>query len=76
MRVKANNFSGNPLKDMEPKYLLKAVVPPSSPPPASRDQEGRRGSEEVVPESLGVPLQGDRYVGEICGSHQGCQVPF
>ena len=45
-------------------------------PPASRDQEGRRGSEEVVPESLGVPLQGDRYVRELCGSHQGCQVPF
>ena len=45
-------------------------------PPASRDQEGRRGSEEVVPENLGVPLQGDRDPGELCGSHQGCQVPF
>ena len=44
--------------------------------PSCRDQEGRRGSEEVVPENLGVPLQGDRYVGELCGSHQGCQVPF
>ena len=33
-------------------------------------------SEEMVPEILGVPLEGDRYVGELCGSHQGCQVPF
>ena len=32
-----------------------------------RDQEGRRGSEEVVPENLGVPLQGDRDAGELCG---------
>ena len=31
------------------------------------DQEGRRGSEEVVPENLGVPLQGDRDAGELCG---------
>ena len=30
----------------------------------------------MVPEILGVPLEGDRYVGELCGSHQGCQVPF
>ena len=41
-----------------------------------RDQEGRRGSEEVVPENVCVPLEGDRYVGELCGSHQWCQVPF
>ena len=41
-----------------------------------RDQEGRMGSEEMVPGILGVPLEGDRYVGELCGSHQGCQVPF
>ena len=27
-------------------------------------------------ENLSVPLEGDRYVGELCGSHQGCQVPF
>ena len=44
--------------------------------PSCRDQEGRRGSEEVVPENLGVPLQGDRDAGELCGAHQGCQVPF
>ena len=44
--------------------------------PSCRDQEGTRGSEEVVPENLGVPLEGDRDVGEFCGSHQGCQVPF
>ena len=28
--------------------------------PSFRDEEGRRGSEEVVPENLGVPLEGDR----------------
>src|SRR5574341_978933 len=35
--------------------------------PSCRDQEGRRGSEEVVPENLGVPLQGDQDAGELCG---------
>src|SRR5574341_723305 len=44
--------------------------------PSCRDQEGRRGSEEVVPENLSVPLEGDRDFGELCGSHQGCQGPF
>ena len=33
--------------------------------PSCRDQEGRRGSEEVVLENLGVPLEGHRYVGEL-----------
>ena len=44
--------------------------------PSCPDQEGRRASEEVVPGNLGGPLEGDRDVGELCGSHQGCQVPF
>ena len=44
--------------------------------PSCRVQEGRRGSEEVVPENLGVPLQGDQDMGELCGAHQRCQVPF
>src|SRR5574340_797387 len=44
--------------------------------PSCRDQEGRKGSEEWVPENLSVPLEGDRDFGELCGSHQGCQVPF
>ena len=44
--------------------------------PSCEDQEGRSGSEEVVPENLGVPLEGDLYVGQLCGSHQGCQVPI
>src|SRR5574341_40000 len=44
--------------------------------PSCPDQEGRRGSEEVVRENLGVPREGDRDVGALCGSHQGCQVPF
>ena len=35
--------------------------------PSCRDQERRRGSEEVVLENLGVPLQGDRDAGELCG---------
>ena len=30
---------------------------------------------EGVPENLGVPLEGDRDFGELCGSHQGCHVP-
>ena len=30
----------------------------------------------MVPGNLSVPLEGDRYVREICGSHHGCQVPF
>ena len=44
--------------------------------PSCPDQEGRKGSEEGVPENLGVPLEGDRDFGELCGLHQGCQVPF
>src|SRR5574337_91745 len=44
--------------------------------PSCPDQERRKGSEEGVPENLGVPLEGDRDFGELCGSHQGCQVPF
>ena len=28
--------------------------------PSCRDQKGRRASEEVVPENLSVPLEGDR----------------
>ena len=44
--------------------------------PSCPIQEGRRGSEEVVPQNLGVPLEGDRDVGDLCGSYQGCQVPF
>src|SRR5574337_300371 len=35
--------------------------------PSCRDQEGRRGSEEVLPENFGVPLEGDRDVGALCG---------
>ena len=35
--------------------------------PSCGDQEGRKGSEEVVPENLGVPLQGDWDAGELCG---------
>ena len=46
------------------------------PRPSCPDQEGRKGSEEGVPENLSVPLEGDRDFGELGGSHQGCQVPF
>src|SRR5574338_388957 len=44
--------------------------------PSCPDQEGRKGSEDGVLEKLSVPLEGDRDFGELCGSHQGCQVPF
>jgi hypothetical protein len=44
--------------------------------PSCPDQEGRKGSEEGVPENLSVPLEGDRDFGELCGSHPGCQGPF
>ena len=40
-----------------------------------KGKEGRKGSEEGVPENLSVPLEGDRDFGELCGSHQGCQGP-
>src|SRR5574341_1540167 len=39
--------------------------------PSCPDQEGRKGSEEGVPENLGVPLEGERDFGALCGSHQG-----
>src|SRR5574341_391751 len=39
--------------------------------PYCRDQEGRRGSEDVVRENLGVPLQGDRYSGNFVGRIKG-----
>src|SRR5574341_1370647 len=41
---------------------------PSSEPllPSRPDQEGRKGSEEGVPENLSVPLEGDRDFGELC----------
>src|SRR5574337_1015946 len=44
--------------------------------PSRPDQERRKGSEEVVPENLRVRLEGDRDLGELCGTHQGSQVPF
>ena len=44
--------------------------------PSCRDQEGRRGSEEVVPENLGVPLQGDRYAGNFVGRIKGAKYRF
>src|SRR5574342_694629 len=44
--------------------------------PSCRDQEGRRGSEAMVPENLGVPLQGDRDAGQLCGAHQGAKYRF
>ena len=44
--------------------------------PSCRDQEGRRGSEEVVPENLGVPLQGDRISGNFVGRIKGAKCPF
>ena len=40
-----------------------------------RDQEGSRGSEEVVP-GTSVFLSSKTGMSELFGSHQGCQVPF
>ena len=37
------------------------------------DQEGRKGSEEGMPENLSVPLEGDRDFEELCGS-EGAQL--
>ena len=34
-------------------------------PTSCPDQEGRKGSEEGVPENLGVPLEGDRDFGAL-----------
>ena len=39
----------------------------------SGGEQGLRGSGAG---NLGVPLEEDRYVGELFGSHQGCQVRF
>ena len=44
--------------------------------PSCRDQEGRRGSEEVVPENLGFLSRETGMPGNFVGAHQGCQVPF
>ena len=43
-------------------FLTKQGSRPSRP-----DQEGRKGSEEGVPDNLRVPLEGDRDFGELCG---------
>ena len=39
----------------------------------SGGEKGLRGSGAG---KFGVPLEGDRDFGELCGSHQVCQVPF
>ena len=41
-----------------------------------RDQEGRRGSDEVVPGPLVFPSREPGVSGNIWGSQEGCQVPF
>ena len=41
-----------------------------------RDQEGRRGSEEVVPGPSVLPSREPGVSGNLWGSHEGCQVPF
>ena len=44
--------------------------------PSCRDQEGRRGSEEVVPANLGFLSRETEMPGIFVGAHQGCQAPF
>ena len=41
-----------------------------------RDQEGRRGSEEVVPGPSVFPSREPGVSGNFGGSHEGCHVPF
>lgn len=44
--------------------------------PSCPDQEGRKGSEEGVPENLSVPLEGDRDFGNFVGRIKGAKCPF
>ena len=44
--------------------------------PSCRDQEGRRGSEEVVPENPVFLSKETGMPGNFVGAHQGCQVRF
>ena len=41
-----------------------------------RDEEGRRGSDEVVPGPSVFPSRGPGVSGKFWRSHEGCQVPF
>ena len=41
-----------------------------------RDQEGRRGSDEVVPGPSVFPSREPGVSGNSWGSHEGCQVPY
>ena len=41
-----------------------------------RNQEGRRGSDEVVPGSSVFPSREPGVSGNFWGSHEGCQVPL
>ena len=41
-----------------------------------RDQEGRRGSDEVVPRPSVLPSREPGMSGNFWGSQEGCQVPF
>ena len=44
--------------------------------PSCPDQEGRRGSEEVLPENFGVPLEGDGMSGHFVGRIKGDKYRF
>src|SRR5574338_1199227 len=44
--------------------------------PSCPDQEGRKGSEEVVPEIFGFLSRETGMPENFVGAHQGCQVPF
>jgi len=44
--------------------------------PSCPDQEGRRGSEEVVPKTSVFLSRETGMPGNFVGAHQGCQVPF
>ena len=68
---------GLPLLSASPsphRTALRSTEAPQAPRPYMVTESQAWG--EGVPENLSVPLEGDRDFGELCGSHQGCQVPF
>ena len=49
-----------------------------NPPGSTRDTDWipDPGRAPTPRDKCGVPLQGERDAGELCGAHQGCRVPF
>ena len=62
--LRCTGKAGNPFKTTQGNRL------------SCRDQEGRRGSEEVVPGPSVFPSREPGVSGKFWGSHEGCQGPF